>query len=111
MAFTTALAQVSLLQNRTQFHALYDPFMTATFSCNPASINSAAKDSGTITVKGLKLGDMVVGWSADQDLLGATVFFYVSAADTLTMYITNSTGVAVDLAAGNWKVLIGRPTW
>ena len=92
-------------------------FVTATISDQDAvAINDTA--AVNITVPGVVLGDMVVGYSFTLDTIdgagdGAVIDFQVSAANTLLMRM--HAGVA-EFAADSMngaviKVLIGRPSW
>lgn len=112
MAFTTAT--VSTTQDDVkQFQGLFKRMWAVNLTVDPASIAAAGEDSATFTITGLALGDIVVGWSSGVDLTAnADVQVYVSAADTLTIRISNlHASSALDLASSTWKVLIGKPNW
>ena len=113
MAFTTA-GTVTRVQDRRQFQSLFNEMWTVTITgADPASIAAGAEDVQTYTVPGLALGDTVVAYSFNRDLtIDADLFIYVSAANTLAIRINNhNASIALDFAAGNFKVLIGRPNW
>jgi hypothetical protein len=112
MSFTTATV-ASAKRQRGQFQGLFDPQWQVTLTVDPASIAAAAEDTATFTVPGVALGDCVIAWSPGVDLtIQGDVEFYVSAANTLTLRISNlHASSALDLASSTWKVLIGRPVW
>lgn len=112
MPFTTATV-ASVQRQQNQFQGLFAPQWLVRLTVDPASIAAGAEDSSTFTVPGVALGDHVVSWSAGVNLTAdADVEIYVSAANTLTIRISNLNGAsALDLASSTWRVLIGRPTW
>lgn len=74
----------------------------------------------TLTVPGVALGDMVLGTSFSVSLADAnasiSVFPYVSAANTVTLKLTNidATTDAFDADTLNGSVIklaVGRPNW
>lgn len=76
---------------------------------DPASMaNGAGVTSPNITVNGAALGDIAEP-SAPYTLQGVTATAYVSAANTVNIRLENQTGSAVNLASGNWSVVVRRP--
>ena len=114
MAFTTA-GTATVLQHRVQFPGLWtDMYQISITGANPSSIAAGAEDTQTYTITGLALGDMVLGESLSvSETVDADINAYVSAANTLTIRISNLNGAAaLDFAAGTTiKVLVGRPAW
>lgn len=112
MAFTTATV-ASIEQSRRQFQGAYQRMWAVTLTVNPASIAAGAEDSDTFTIPDVDLGDNIISWGAGVNLTAdADVQLYVSAANTLTVRISNlHASNAMDLASSTWKVLIGRPAW
>lgn len=112
MPFTTATVR-NVEQGNKQFQGAFVEMWAATLTVDPASIAAGAEDTGTFTIPGVALGDMVIGVSAGVNLtVDAEVLGFVSAANTLTIRISNlNSGAALDLATSTWKVLIGRPAW
>lgn len=109
MAFTTAT--VSRVERGTkQYQGMFREMWNATLTVDPASIAAAGEDTATFTIPGVALGDMVIGWSAGIDLtVDADVQVYVSAANTITVRISNlNASSALDLATSTWRVIIGR---
>ena len=112
MAFTTATV-TRVEQGSKQFQGAFTEQWLCNLTVDPASIAAAGEDIATFTVPGLALGDVVVGYSAGVDLtVDAAVNVYVSAANTLSIRISNiHASAALDLGTSTWKVLIGRPSW
>lgn len=67
--------------------------------------------SDTIAVPGVALGDMVLGVSLGVNAALGIVTAYVSAANTVTVVVSNLETAALDLASTTVKVFIGRPGW
>jgi len=112
MAFTTATV-TRVEQGNKQFQGMFNDMWAATLTVNPASIAAAGEDTATFTIPGVALGDMIVGYSSGVDLtVDADVNVYVSAANTITIRISNlHASVGLDLASSTWKVVIGRPAF
>ncbi len=114
MAFTTATV-TRIEQGNKQFQGAFSDMWACTLTVDPSSIAAGAEDAATFTIPGVALGDMVIGFSAGVSLTAtgeADVSVFVSAANTLSIRITNlHAGSAVDLGTSTWKVLIGRPAW
>jgi hypothetical protein len=73
-----------------------------------AEIADQAAATDTVAVPGVALGDMVIGMSAGVSEAGVVRRAYVSAANTVTIATTNTTGGAVNLASTTVKLVIGR---
>lgn len=112
MAFTTATVRF-VEQGDKQFQGAFSEMWSVSLTVDPASIAAGAEDSATFTIPGVVLGDAVIAFGAGVNLtVDADVNVYVSAANTLTVRISNLNGAAgLDLATSTWKVLIGRPSW
>ena len=114
MAFTTA-GTATAQRHRQQFGTLWsDMFQISITGANPASVAAGAEDTQTYTVTGLALGDVVLGVSLSVDqTVDGDISAYVSAANTLTIRISNLNGASgLDYAASTTiKVLVGRPAW
>ena len=115
MAFTTAGTATVSQRGRQQYQGLWTDFFAVKITgSDPASIAAAGEDTQTYTVTGLALGDMVVGWSYNLDLtVDGNVEIYVSAANTLTIRISNlnAAGALNYGSTGTWYILVGRPGW
>jgi hypothetical protein len=79
--------------------------VSATAVYDPPSIASGASASTTVTVTGAAIGDMVLA-SFSLDLLGLSLSASVTAANTVTVVLSNGTVGAVDLASGTLKVIV-----
>lgn len=112
MPFTTATV-ASVKQGREQFQGVFSELWQLTLTVDPASIAAGAEDTGTFTVPGLALGDIVLGVGPGVDLtVNAEVLAYVSAANTLTIRISNlNASTALDLGSSTWKIVVGRPAF
>ncbi len=69
---------------------------------NPPNLASGASETTTVTVAGAVLGQRSTA-SFSLTLAGLTLSSYVSAADSVTVVLSNLTGGAVDLASGTVK--------
>lgn len=114
MAFTTAGTATSH-RHRQQFGTLWsDMFQISITGADPANVGAGAEDTQTYTVTGLALGDVVLGVSLSVDqTVDGDISAYVSAANTLTIRISNLNGASgLNYAASTTiKVLVGRPAW
>ena len=112
MAFTTATV-AAVKQGTEQFRGMFSEMWQLTLTVDPASIAAGAEDTGSFTVPGLAVGDMVLGVGPGVNLTAdAEVLAYVSAANTLIIRISNlNASTALDLASSTWKVVVGRPAF
>jgi len=95
-------------RNNDSFRGLFSDTWTVTCTLNSASVSDQAAATDTVTVPGVVLGDMVIGMSAGVSEAGLVRRAYVSAADTVTIATTNTTGGAVDFASSTVKLVIAR---
>lgn len=102
-----ATAVVSGRDNES-FRGLFSDTWAVTCTLNSASVADQAAGTDTVTVPGVVLGDMVIGMSAGVSEAGLVRRAYVSAADTVTIATTNTTGGAVDIAQTTIKLVIAR---
>lgn len=88
---------------------LTDNWGVTTFTYDPASIGAATTAQDTVTVPGLKVGDIVVvqkpTLTAGVGIVGARV----SAADTLALQWVNATAGAVNPASETYTLFWFRP--
>jgi hypothetical protein len=61
-----------------------------------------------VTVPGVALGDMVLGFSHGVSEAGLVKRAYVSAADTVTIVTYNPTGSSVNLASTTLQLIVAR---
>jgi len=80
--------------------------LTSTATLDFPSISAGAVDVLTITVTGAAVGDFVT--LAPPAALSAGLMFagFVSAADTVTVRLHNTTGGAIDPASAVWGALV-----
>lgn len=62
----------------------------------------------TITVTGAAVGDPVA-YTGPAINAGLVPYAFVSAANVVTIRLTNMTGLAIDPAAGSWTVAVFKP--
>jgi len=112
MAFTTATV-TTVEQGTKQFQGMFSEMWAINLNLNPSSIAAAGEDSATLTIPGLALGDVVIGFSAGvNQTVDADINLFVSAANSLFVRISNLNAAAgLDLGASTWKVIIGRPAF
>ncbi len=111
MAFTTATV-ARIEQGNKQFQGIFTDMWALTLTVDPASIGAGSEDTGTFTIPGVAVGDMVFCAPGVNPTIDGDIYAFVSAANTLTIRISNlNSGAALDLATATWKVLVGRPSW
>lgn len=99
---------VTSRRGNDQFRGIFSDTWVVTATLNAGSLVDGAGETDDITIPGVALGDMVIGMSAGVSEAGLVRRAYVSAADTVTIATTNTTGGAVDLASTTVKLVIGR---
>lgn len=103
---------VVVKDGREQFQGVFDRVWEVRATIDADSLADAAGDNDTITVPGVALGDIVIGFSLGVDLAGMTATAYVSAANTVTVRFQNESATnPLNLGETTIKVLIGRPGW
>jgi hypothetical protein len=105
MAAATAVVS---RRGNDQFRGIFSDTWAVSCTLNSASVADQAAATDTVTVPGVVLGDMVLGMSADVSEAGLVRRAYVSAANTVTIATTNTTGAAVDLASSTIELVIAR---
>jgi hypothetical protein len=112
MAFTTSTV-TRVEQGNKQLQGAFSEMWFVTATVDPASVAAGAEDTGTLTVPGVALGDMVIGYAAGvNQTIDADLNVFVSAANTVTIRLSNLNGAAaLDLASSTWKIMVARPIW
>jgi len=105
MAAATAVVS---RRGNDQFRGIFSDTWAVTATLDSASVADQAAGTDTVTVPGVILGDMVLGMSVAVDEAGLVRRAYVSAANTVTIATTNTTGGAVNLASTTVDLVIGR---
>lgn len=114
-AEATTIATVKLGRNqRRQFQDIFGSVIPFSFVATEASIASGAVSAGDITVTGAALGDFVM-LAPKSDITDLVVDAQVTAANTVTITLTNNTGGAVTSLSGgytfNGAVLTAGPVF
>jgi len=104
MAAATAITS---RRGNDQFRGVFNDTFAVTCTLNTASIADQATGTDTVAVPGVILGDMVL-MSTGVDEAGLVRRAYVSAAGTVTIASTNTTGGSVDLASTTVRLVIVR---
>ena len=105
MAAATAITS---RQGNDQFRGVFSDTWVVTCTLDSASVADQAAGTDTVAVPGVVLGDIVIGMSAGVSEAGLVRRAYVSAAGTVTIATTNTTGAAVNLASTTVKLVIAR---
>jgi hypothetical protein len=105
MAAATA---VTSRRGNDQFRGLFTDTWDVTCTLDSASVLTTATATDTVTVPGVKLGDMVIGMAVGVSEAGLVRRAYVSAADTVTIVTYNPTVGTVDLASTTLNLVVAR---
>lgn len=103
-----AASAVTSRRGNDQFRGIYSDTWAVTCTLDSASVSDQSAGTDTVTVPGVALGDMVISMSAGVDEAGLVRRAYVSAANTVTIATTNTTGGAVNLGSTTVKLVIAR---
>lgn len=109
MAITTSA--ITANKNSDQFQASYSDVFQITATLSFAEIVAGAEDTGSITATGVALGDHIIayGFNADPE---ENIFFYqvyVTAANTIAVSATNTSGSNDTPGPTQIKIVVGRP--
>lgn len=105
MAAATA---VTSRRGNDQFRGLFTDTWDVVCTLDAGAVSAGATDTDTVTVPGVALGDMVIGFSMGVSEAGLVKRAYVSAANTVTIVTYNPTAGSVNLAATTVQLVIGR---
>jgi hypothetical protein len=105
MAAATAITS---RRGNDQFRGLFTDTWDVTCTLDAGSVSTGATDTDTVTVPGVALGDMVIGFSHGVSEAGLVKRAYVSAANTVTIVTYNPTAGSVNLAATTLNMVIAR---
>jgi hypothetical protein len=103
-----AASSVTVKQGREQLGGVFSNIWVAKGTIDFAEISDGDEAADTIAVPGVALGDVVIGVSASVDVADLQVTADVTAANEVTVTVSNSTGGAVNLASAVFKVVIGK---
>lgn len=105
MAAATA---VTSRRGNDQFRGLFSDTWLVKCTLDAGAVSAGATDTDTVTVPGVALGDMVLGFSNGVSEAGLVKRAYVSAANTVTIVTYNPTAGSVNLASTTLTLAIGR---
>lgn len=105
MAAATA---VTSRRGNDQFRGLFSDTWEVSCTLDAGAVSAGATDTDTVTVPGVALGDIVLGFSFGVSEAGLVKRAYVSAANTVTIVTYNPTAGSVNLAATTLQLVIGR---
>lgn len=105
MAAATAVVS---RRGNDQFRGLFSDTWEVVCTLDAGSVSAGATDTDTVTVPGVALGDMVIGFSHGVSEAGLVKRAYVSAANTVTIVTYNPTAGSVNLASTTLTLVIGR---
>jgi hypothetical protein len=74
---------------------------------NPGSLATMTQEVKDVTIYGAAMGDFVLA-SCSLDISHLTCTAHVSATNTVTIVLFNSTTGTVDLASGTWYIRVFR---
>lgn len=105
MAAATAVVS---RRGNDQFRGLFSDTWEVICTLDAGAVSAGATDTDTVTVPGVALGDMVIGFSHGVSEAGLVKRAYVSAANTVTIVTYNPTAGSVNLAPTTLTLVIGR---
>jgi hypothetical protein len=105
MAAATA---VTSRRGNDQFRGLFSDTWEVSCTLDAGAVSAGATDTDTVTVPGVALGDIVIGFSHGVSEAGLVKRAYVSAANTVTIVTYNPTAGSVNLASTTVTLIIGR---
>jgi hypothetical protein len=105
MAAATAVVS---RRGNDQFRGLFSDTWEVICTLDAGAVGTGATDTDTVTVPGVALGDMVIGFSHGVSEAGLVKRAYVSAANTVTIVTYNPTAGSVNLAPTTLTLVIGR---
>ena len=105
MAAATA---VTSRRGNDQFRGLFTDTWDVTCSLDAGAVAGGATDTDTVTVPGVALGDMVLGFGMTVSEAGLVKRAYVSAANTVTIVTYNPTAGSINLASTTLQLIIAR---
>ena len=91
-----------------QFRGLFSDTFSVVATLNASSLTDGTGETNTISVPGVKLGDIVMNVSMGVDISGISVTPYVSAADVVSIRFQNESGGTLDLASTTVRCVVVR---
>jgi hypothetical protein len=105
MAAATAVVS---RRGNDQFRGLFSDTWEVACTLDAGAVSAGATDTDTVTVPGVALGDIVIGFSHGVSEAGLVKRAYVSAANTVTIVTYNPTAGSVNLASTTLTLIIAR---
>lgn len=105
MAAATAVVS---RRGNDQFRGLFSDTWEVVCTLDAGAVSAGATDTDTVTVPGVALGDIVIGFSHGVSEAGLVKRAYVSAANTVTIVTYNPTAGSVNLASTTLTLIIAR---
>lgn len=105
MAAATAVVS---RRGNDQFRGLFSDTWEVACTLDAGAVSAGATDTDTVTVPGVALGDIVIGFSHGVSEAGLVKRAYVSAANTVTIVTYNPTAGSVNLASTTLSLIIAR---
>lgn len=102
---------VRIERGTQQFQGAFTDMWEIVGTMDFGPVTDGNSTSDTIAVPGVALGDMVLGVSLGVSNALGVVTGYVTAANTVTIVVSNLETASLDLASTRVKVLVGRPAW
>jgi hypothetical protein len=87
---------------------MFSDTWVVTATLDSGNLIDAAGANDNVTVPGVALGDIVLGFSFGVDLAGMTVTAYINAANTVTIRVQNESGGTINLASTTIRMVIAR---
>jgi hypothetical protein len=87
---------------------MFSDTWVVTATLDSGNLIDAAGANDNVTVPGVALGDIVLGFSFGVDLAGMTVTAYINAANTVTIRVQNESGGTINLASTTIRLVIAR---
>ena len=103
-----AASAITSRRGNDQFRGLFTDTWDVTCTLDAGAVSAGATDTDTVTVPGVALGDMVIGFSHGVSEAGLVKRAYVSAANTVTIVTYNPTGSSVNLASTTLQLIVAR---
>ena len=103
-----AASAITSRRGNDQFRGLFTDTWDVICTLDAGAVAGGATDTDTVTVPGVALGDMVIGFAHAVSEAGLVKRAYVSAANTVTIVTYNPTAGSVNLAATTLNLVIGR---
>lgn len=97
----------------TQFQGLFKTVYAGpvTVDISNAATGSGTFGSGTATITGAAIGDIVMVFTVTADTDGSPRFGNVSAANTVRIYTLNNSAGAKDYASEIYVIVVLRPNF